>query len=106
MTLVSEMMRAQRLRYAVLREIDRQSVTIREDAIDILVETAMKNIDGCYSNEDDRGVQAEVAEKSINPIISGLVSSGGADITRSRCMEFLENPSPRLFPWSDARPGG
>ncbi len=101
---ITEKMRAQRLRYAILREIDRQTVVMEDEAIASLVATAMRNIDGAYSDEDARGEQAEAAEKCLMPIISSLAISSDGDITDTVCTNFLQNPTPRLFPWSDPDP--
>ncbi len=104
MKTVAAEMRKERLRYAVLREIDRQTVTFHDDAIALLVETAMKHIDDHFADDEVRGAQAELAEKSLMPVIASLAELNGGEIKLTGCQHFLGNPTVRNFPWSMPEP--
>ena len=104
MNAVAAMMRKERLRYAVLREVDRQTVTVHEDAIALLVETAMKHIDDHFEDDEARGMQAELAEKSLMPVIASLADLNGGEVMLMGCQQFLANPTVRHFPWSAPEP--
>lgn len=105
MNMVAAKMRKERLRYAVLREIDRQTVAFDEDAIALLVETAMKHIDDQFTDDETRITQAELAEKTLNPVITSLAELNGGEVKLRGCRQFLGNPTVRNFPWSMPSPG-
>ena len=97
-------MRKERLRYAITREIDRQASTITDEAKDMLVEHAAKNIDAYFSDGDKRGVAAELAEKSVNPVLHALAEVSDGEITPDICQLFLNDPSVAEFPWTKGMP--
>jgi hypothetical protein len=104
MKMVAAEMRKQRLRYAILREIDRLTVAFDEDAIALLVETAMKHIDDNFADDETRGEQAELAEKSLMPVLASLAELNGGDVKLMACQQFLGRPTVQNFPWSMSEP--
>lgn len=101
---VFTMMRKGRLEYALKREIDRQNVHIDEDAIAALVEAAAAKIDAYYIDTDARGVAAEKAEKTINPLVAALAEANERHVTRAACLDFLDSPDVVVFPWTSNTP--
>ena len=100
MNAVHAMMRKERLRYSVKREIDRQTVTFEDEAIELLVEYAFAHIDSAFLDDDSRGRETEAAEQTLNPVIFSLAEVNDGEVSLSACQSYLDNPSLQAFPWT------
>lgn len=93
-------MRAQRLRYAVGREMDRQNTVLPDALIDALVTAAMSHIDAQFSDDESRGVQAERAEKALAPVIGALLDHGTERLVSEGAATKILSRLHGVFPWT------
>jgi uncharacterized glyoxalase superfamily metalloenzyme YdcJ len=96
--------RRERLRTALIRELNSQGAKASKDVVDLFVNRAMDHIDNQWVAESNRDREVDRAMKVVDQVVRNLVQFGGPSISLNESRTFIANQTNCIFPWCKPKP--